>query len=327
MYGYVRTYAPELRLREQDVYRAVYCGLCRRQGQYAGQVSRLSLSYDMTFMVIMRMALTGEPLTLKNGRCPVHPIRRRLFAVGPARESSAPAEDDALTLCAAASVILAYHKVMDDREDERGRRRLRADVLRPLVAGPRRRVLRKRRQTPGEALPIPAEIDALVTDGLRALHDVESARPASADEPAACFGGLMARLLSYGLEETSPAARVASVIGLHVGRWVYLLDAADDYAEDRRLGRYNPFVCLWGGAEEELTEARRREISAALAEERDAIARALDLITVSDRDLNGIIRNVLTEGMPRTVRSVLEREDSGKGRRKQTKKTKGKSIE
>ena len=65
MYGYVRTHAPELKVRQQEYYRAVYCGLCRTMGKCTGQCSRMTLSYDFTFFALVRMALTGERIEVR----------------------------------------------------------------------------------------------------------------------------------------------------------------------------------------------------------------------------------------------------------------------
>ena len=77
MLGYVRVKSQELRLREYDCYRALYCGLCKSMGKCTGQCSRMTLSYDFVFLAAVRIALTEEPLQIKKVRCLLHPIRRR----------------------------------------------------------------------------------------------------------------------------------------------------------------------------------------------------------------------------------------------------------
>lgn len=313
MYGYIRTYPPELKLREQEYYRAVYCGLCRREGQCTGQCARLMLSYDFAFMAVMRMALTGEKPVMQSRRCAVHPLKKRLMAE---TQPEPPAYPDALTLCACASAILSYHKVRDDLHDEQGRQRLRAELVTPLVADARRHALCRKKNAPPAPLPSYADMDRAVRDQLHALHELESRRSATVDEPAECFGRLMACVLAWGLEKESPPARLAQEIGLHVGRWVYIVDAADDYEEDVRKGRYNPFACLYGDGAGTLTKTHREEIRAALAREVDGIRQAVDLIEVDDRDLAGIIGNVLDEGMPRVAADVLSDGSTTVGHRK-----------
>ena len=239
MYGYVRTYAPELKVRQQEYYRAVYCGLCRTMGKCTGQCSRLTLSYDFTFFALVRMALTGKYPAVTSRRCPVHPLRRRPMAD--------PTED--LSLCACLSAILAYHKVRDDLRDERGLKRTAATAVAPFVGSIRRRAIRRGY----------VEADRRVELAMRKLFELESSRPPSVDEPATLFGELMAALLSHGLEGNQ--AKLAHTIGLRVGRFVYILDAADDYAEDVKKGRYNPLACLYGDPSmTELSDRKREEL-------------------------------------------------------------------
>lgn len=290
MYGYVRTHAPELKVREQEYYRAVYCGLCRTMGKCTGQCSRMTLSYDFTFFALVRMALTGETVTVKPRRCLAHPMRKRAMAE--------PTDD--LALCACMSAILAYHKVRDDLRDERGIRRTAATVVSPFVGSIRRRAM-KRGFT---------EADRRVDSAMKRLCELEAARPPSVDEPATLFGELMATLLAYGLEGNQ--AKLAHTIGLHVGRWVYILDAADDFADDVKAHRYNPLACLYGDPTMTALPTEKREsLRVALLNELAELERAFDLLdTAENPDLHGLLSNILYLGMPREAERVLLGEDS-----------------
>ncbi len=285
MYGYIRPHHPELKVREQEYYRAVYCGLCRTMGKCTGQCSRATLSYDFTFFALVRMALCDREPTIHARRCAAHPTHRRPM-VEP---------DDTLRLCAYLSAILAYHKVRDDLRDERGLKRTAATMVNPYLASLHRRALRRGH----------ADSDRRVADAMQALVDMESARPRSVDEPAELFGALMASLLSYGLEDDRE--KLATTIGRHIGRWVYILDAADDFAEDMRADRYNPFACLYGDpAMSTLPSERREEVRTALLSELMGVERAFNLLDLDDRpDLRGILFNILYQGMPREAERVL----------------------
>ena len=132
MYGYLRTHVPELKVRQQEYYRAVYCGLCRTMGQCTGQCSRMTLSYDFTLFALVRMALTGETVTVRSRRCIAHPLRKRPMAD----------PNPTLRLCANTSAILAHHKVKDDLRDERGLKRTAATAVSPFTASMRRRAVK-----------------------------------------------------------------------------------------------------------------------------------------------------------------------------------------
>lgn len=297
MFGYMRVYDPELRLRELDCYRGVYCGLCRAQGKCTGQCSRLMLSYDFAFMALVRMALTDETVTLSLRRCPVHPLKRRPMAD----------ETPALRLTALSASLLAWHKLEDDKQDERGGRRLRAALATPVAGAAKRRALRSRlpEHDPNDLDQTTdgARLDALIAESMQSLSRLEGERLMSVDAPAQLFGDLLGGLLSYGL--TGGRARIAQQIGLHTGRWIYILDAADDYEEDVKRGRYNPLYCLYRQEDATLSEGHREELRLALGQESAAIADALDLLDIRDRNAEGVIRNVVTEGMPHTVKRTL----------------------
>ncbi len=286
MYGYIRAYAPELRVREQTYYRAVYCGLCRTMGKCTGQCSRMTLSYDMTFFALVRMALAGERVTIRRRRCAAHPTRR-----APMVEPN-----DTLRLCAYLSVVLAYHKVCDDCLDETGMKKTAATLVSPYLASLRRRARRRGH----------AGIDDRVAAAMRALSALEKSRPMSVDEPAELFGGLMATLLSVGL--TGDQARLATVIGRHVGRWIYILDAVDDFEEDVRRGRYNPFACLYRDPTmTSIPRDRREAIRASLMSDLAELERAFDLLDTTDcPDIGGILSNILYEALPREANRILE---------------------
>ena len=79
MFGYVRAYKPELKVKEYELYRASYCGLCRSMGKCTGQCSRMTLSYDFAFLAIFRFALLGGELSFDKKRCLAHPFEKRAY--------------------------------------------------------------------------------------------------------------------------------------------------------------------------------------------------------------------------------------------------------
>lgn len=71
MFGYLVA-APELMTEPQlGRYRAAYCGLCRSLRARHGQISGLTLTYDMTFLVLFLSSLYEPEETNRGGhmRC------------------------------------------------------------------------------------------------------------------------------------------------------------------------------------------------------------------------------------------------------------------
>ena len=285
MFGYVRLNKPECKIREYEYYRAVYCGLCRMLGKCTGQCSRLMLSYDMTFMVLVRLALEEIKPTVGRGRCIVHPLRRRPMVKPP----KGSAEEQVFSLCASAAVLLSYHKIRDDIADERGMRRLRAALIKPLVAPLRRRAAKRY-----------APLENTIRGRLAELSTLEKGNGTSMDAPAEIFGRLLADILSYGLEGASE--KIASEIGFHTGKWVYLVDAADDLDEDVAKGRYNPLARAYGN---EPDRQAREALLVALTAELCEAERGFDLLNYPEGDMEAIVKNIIYLGMPQTAERIL----------------------
>ena len=70
MFGYVRPYTPELLVKDNELYRATYCGLCRTMGKTTGKLSKLALSYDFVFLALLRFAVRGEKVEVKDTQRP-----------------------------------------------------------------------------------------------------------------------------------------------------------------------------------------------------------------------------------------------------------------
>lgn len=281
MFGYIQILEPELKIREYGCYRGAYCGLCRQMGKCTGQCSRLTLRYDAAAMVLLRMAARGTRPTFAQKRCFVHPFKKSAVLN--------PCEETETVSCIMAA--LSYHKVRDDLQDEHGFARLRAAVLYPYFAHLRRRAKRR--------MP---EIDEIAARGMQAFAGAERDAKDSADIPANAFGQLMGDLLAYHTEGETYA--ILHAVGKYMGRWVYLLDAAEDYAADAKKGRFNALGALYGG--NTLTDAQRKTLDTLLTGElADAVA-AIDLIDWDGRDdLQAVVYNILCLGMPAQADAVL----------------------
>ncbi len=293
MLGYIRPYPPELRLREYQYYRGVYCGLCRAMGRCTGQCSRMALSYDLVFLALVRLALAnGNPIDeqperavrFEQRRCMVHPLRRR-----PSLEAG---EVTDYVACAAA--VLNYHKLLDDKTDEHGLKRLRAALALPSF---RRFFKRANKKYAG--------LGESIAPAMRRLSELEKEGLPSVDEPADAFGEVLSVLFAHGLDEQR--ARIARHVGHRIGRWLYMIDAIDDYDEDARCDRPNAFRRLYG--EQGITDERREHLSNALALELQHAADALDLVTVDNdrcgQELSPLIEHMLKTALPATAHKVL----------------------
>lgn len=283
MLGYVRAEAQELKVREQQYYRALYCGLCHRMGKCTGQCSRMTLRYDFVFLAALRLSLQGESPTIKRQNCILHPFRRRPTAQ----------KCEALDYCADVSALLTYHKILDDLHDEHGWKRWEAFWVRPFFSVGYRRAKRRN-----------PELDRLIGEHLSALSRLEeqNGNPLGADALAECFGELMADVFATGMAGTNE--RIARSIGYAIGRWIYLADAADDFAQDRKNRRFNPYLLQFGESPSEESWESIRLGMTLLLEDAD---RAFSLIDDYPTDeLRAILANILYLGLPNTAVRIVK---------------------
>lgn len=229
MFGYVKPYNPELRVRELEEYKAVYCGLCKQLGRSFGVFARFTLSYDFAFLAMLKTALDSEicPET-ERCACIAHPFCKRIRV----------RENAAMQMAARAAMISVYYKLLDDREDEGFFRRIGAALLLPFAKRARRKAL-------AFADGAAADEAAAKMSAAQAQLEAEKCQiPDAAAEPTANF---LAAVLK-NCAATAEQAAVLERFGYLLGRYVYLCDALDDLEDDRRRGRYNPFLYAGGEA-------------------------------------------------------------------------------
>lgn len=216
MYGYVRVYKPELRFREFDQYQGCYCGLCESLHRQYGTVARWTLSYDMTFLILLLTGLYEPEDQTKESRCMAHPFQKRLHI-----------QNDATEYAADMSILLYREKCMDDWMDEK-------KISRRTAAG----ILHHSYQKAKAKHP---EKAAAIAKALQQLHQMEQENEPNPEFPAGCFGRLLAEIFAWKQDEWEQSLRE---IGFYLGKFIYLLDAYDDLKEDLKKGCYNPLLKL-----------------------------------------------------------------------------------
>ncbi len=285
MFGYIKPVAAELKVKEYELYRAVYCGLCAALGRNTTCISRLSLSYDFVFLAVVRMALSSEKGKIEKRRCLTHPTKKR----------SVLTEANQLDYCARISSVLTYHKIRDDINDDRGTKRLISYLLLPAAS-----LIRKRAKMEDST-------EEFIRDKLSCLSHLEKENCASLDRAAEPFGELMAYVCSYGFTEGSEKCRIAYEIGRHIGRFIYIIDAIDDLRSDIKSGAYNPFSAMYSDPTSEL-ERNIQVLESALTMELMGVEAAAELIDFSAVPEYGeIIRNIIYLGLPGVISEILNK--------------------
>lgn len=268
MFGYVLLNRAALSPADEARYRAHYCGLCAALRRRHGQFGRLTLTYDMTFLVVLLSSLYEPEAVRRMRRCIAHPKKRHEEVLSEVTEYAADM-----------NILLAYHKCMDDWQDERRvLARSEAALIRRTYQGAAARYARQQ---------------AAISEHLAALSELEvRGEEASIDECANHFGALLGELFVYREDQWANALRE---MGASLGRFIYLMDAYDDLERDLKRGAFNPLRAMARQAEfsapDALDEHCRRLLTMLMADCTHAFE-TLPLVM----DLE-ILRNILYSGV------------------------------
>ena len=260
MFGLVTASLSELSEAEKDRYQAVYCGICRRIRDQDGQLCRLGLSFDMVFLAVLLMSLYEPEDRQGTDPCVAHPVRKRSWV-----------DNEYVAYAARMNVALACYKARDDWQDEK---KTSARLLAGIFGRHEPEILRE----------YPRQCKA-ITACIERLSALEQAGCANPDEPANCFGELMGEILVYREDLWAPYLRR---MGVCLGRFIYLADAAIDYRQDRAKHKYNPFLAM--GSDEDY-DRWEEYLVLAMAGCSDAYER---LPLVQDK---GLLDNILYSGV------------------------------
>lgn len=261
MFGYVTANKPELKIREFTRYKGFYCGLCRQLHKNHGRLGQLTLTYDMTFLVLLLSSLYEPETREYQKRCLIHPAKKQFMLIN---EVSDYASD--------MNVLLTHDHFRDDWEDEK---KISAFLGMKVFAGKKRRIIKK----------YPRQAKA-VEHALTELAQREEERCRDIDAVARPFGSLMAELFVW---KEDPFQEILRQLGFYMGKFIYIMDAYMDLQEDREKNCYNPFIEICGsdGFEERIYEMLDGTLHMAVAEFEKLPC---------EQDL-AILRNILYEGV------------------------------
>lgn len=216
MFGYVSAHKPELRMREFYKYKAYYCGLCKVLREKYGFLGQVTLTYDMTFLVILLTSLYESEMKQEEHRCIVHPAKKQKMLWNEVTEYAADM-----------NIILTYYKLLDDWEDEKSK-----------VGYIGQRAYRKAFRELKQQYPEKCEV---IRNCLERLHQCEEQNEENMDIVARCFGELMGELFVYKKDVWEETLRT---MGFYLGKFIYILDAYDDVEKDMEKNNYNALISL-----------------------------------------------------------------------------------
>lgn len=213
MFGYIIVNKGEMKFKEYEVYHSYYCGLCRKLKERYGLRGQMTLSFDMTFLVMILTSLYEPETTEGRTVCIAHPFEKHLTRTNRFSDYAADM-----------NILLTYYKCMDDWEDEKKYgRRLMGEGLRPAFC-------RIRKTYPDKAY----KIERALAD----LRSLEKQKVNDIDKMAGLFGEVMAEIMDVEPDGWQDGLRK---LGFYLGKFIYLMDAYEDIEKDLSDGNYNPF--------------------------------------------------------------------------------------
>ena len=278
MFGYVKTDLPNVYVKDTVLYKALYCGLCKSIGKTCGQKARFLLSYDLTFLSLLLHNLCDKDIEITKQRCVIHHIVKRPMAK----------VDELSSAIGALNVILAYYKLNDDVLDNNKGRLKRSFFKRPYKKAKR----------------LYPELDKIVSNRFNQLLDYEKHNVSSIDMVCDTFGNLILDVVKFLAKDNF--SKPLSDLSYNLGKWIYLIDALDDFDKDYKKGNFNVLINAYTDSldKEQLLNKHGKEIVEIFS---DVLVSIENLSRQLDYKFNhDLISNVLVLGLKQQTKIVME---------------------
>lgn len=280
MFGYIRADKPELKVKELEMYKAVYCTLCKVMGKRYGRFTRFTLSYDFTFLALLNMALSDKCSGVKKGHCVFNPLKKCNYCK----------DYEDFYMPSAAAVIMLYYKLRDNLQDEKGFRKLKYILALPFLKSAHKKAARDFPQ-----------IEEYVFNYISAQNKLEKENCTELDRAADPTAKALSQILAL-CSEDEIGKRVLERLGYCIGRYIYILDAACDFQEDVKKKSYNVFIN--SEYKTELSDDDKKKITEQLYFCVNEAGKAFELLDF--KKFKTILGNIVYLGLEDTFKKELQ---------------------
>ena len=278
MLGYVKAFKPEMKMKDYELYKGVYCSLCRALGRNYSPIAQLFLSYDFAFAAVLRLAVANGGCSFMKKSCPYNPAKKCMICQS--REE--------LDFCSHAIIITVYYKIIDNIRDGGIKSKLLAFLLYPIVF-----LMHKK------AKRLAPDIDKIIGESMAKQSETEKKQDVCIDEAAHPSADALGKIFSLGFEGKNQ--NLLYTLGYMVGRYVYILDAADDIEDDLKNGSFNPFKAEYPKGKEEFA----KKVTEMLNLTQSNALETLD--TVEKKRFEDILENIVLDGLDFSMEKVLKK--------------------
>lgn len=226
LFGYIKPFKPEMKIKEFEAFKSVYCGLCHQLGRSFGPLARLTLNYDFVFLAMIAYSQSQAKPVIIKGKCAVNPAKSVPVCLG----------DETMQFSADCAALMIYHNLLDKIEDGGVFSKIGYTTIRPIAA--RAKNMAEQRQP--QAAQIIAELSRQQKE-IEKNFDVKTDGIDLAAQPTAKTLGELFSLLS----NDEGRKRVLERLGYLVGRYIYICDALDDLEDDIKSRSFNPLIELF----------------------------------------------------------------------------------
>lgn len=282
MFGYIMPDKPELKMKEYEMFRAYYCGVCKSMGRSFGPISRFALSYEAVFLGLLLSAVNKEKSAMNREACFANPFKKKWIVKN----------NKYVDFAADINVILTYYKLIDNWKDEKHLPSYAAKLL--LSSGY------------SKASKGNVATDAIIKNALEKQSKLEQEKCDSIDKAAEPTASMMRDILLVGCKNADESVqRAMEWLGYNVGKWIYTIDAYDDIQKDVKSGSYNPLLLQYKYNQQSVEEFKS---SIKPDIERDLIytlSQAAGSVELLDMNHKGIIENIVYLGMNSKTNNIL----------------------
>lgn len=281
MFGYIGINKPELKIKDFDRYREYYCGLCHSLGNRYGLLGQISLSYDATFAAVLLSALYEPETSRMQSGCVLHPVGKKKYLT-----------NKIIDYVADMNVLLAYYKCQDDWYDDRN--------IAKFTYG---KTLKKQAWLIENRYP---EKSKNIKEALANIYHTEKNSDKDIDKLSNAFGNIMSEILDISIRDLGGKdknryndlwKRELKVLGFHLGKFIYIMDAFDDVERDIKKDNFNPFTDRYrlGIIEEAAMRGFEIYVEELLMMSASEIAKSYERLPIIHE--TNILRNIIYSGI------------------------------
>lgn len=280
MIGYVKVYKPELKIKEYEAYKGIYCTLCKTLGKEYGVLSRMLLSYDLTFLCVVLLSQSSSSLSFERGRCPFNLTKKCNYCC---------CSKEVFSYASAATVLMFYYKILDEIYDAGFLKKLIAYFLLPYASFLKRKAKKKY-----------PKLFEIIKDSCEKQEICEKENTDSVDKAAHNSADALGKIFSC-FNNNAKLYR----FGYLVGRWVYLIDAADDLTKDIKTNSFNVFKNKYSlSSSSQITDEIRKDIEGTLNMCQGVLADAF--MELETAKMCSIIENIIFDSFTDTIINVVK---------------------